>query len=488
MFYTTFYAQSLRSLLSLQIKMSQIRVSSLTNLRGRAYKCLHCRGNNPCIGEKRRVEAHVYKTHVPLESSPFYCKLCMFRCTAQDDLERHVQNFNPHRERAAQQGDDFNVEGCLMKSANPYYVTSADMVCLSIEESEKIWQKRKKSTSKLDLPPRTATAPAPLNSPPPIQRQIGTPVQDENIWDTIMGPSQYSSNMTLTPPSIGLHTPPSTITDPNQIPVQPVVPTTVPSSVLPGHSVYTSEPSALVQHPFEATSSVSLPAISTLISSSVTSTPTPRTTHTVVAAATPVLTSTYSPVSPFISTCAELSYPTATLTPSATLPTTLPLIPTSTSLSQQASASRPGYLLPRAAISIPHQPVPVDLLSSPYLTYNPQYPAMDPSSYIPTPIVTATATKPIVRSAAQQTDSSEFSSTVSSADLVAAVNDLNKTLHQSMSTISKALENHNLILGAINLQIKNYVRMGEESRKRRYEDEHNEKEKYKEPKNKKHRK
>ena len=57
-----------------------------------------------------------------------------------------------------------------------------------------------------------------------------------------------------------------------------------------------------------------------------------------------------------------------------------------------------------------------------------------------------------------------------------------------MATISKALENHNLILGAIHQQIKNYVRMGEETRKRRYDEEPKEKEKYKEPKSKKHRK
>ena len=53
--------------------MAQIRASSLTNLRGRAYKSLHCQGPNSCIGEKRRVESHVYKIHIPLERSPFYC-------------------------------------------------------------------------------------------------------------------------------------------------------------------------------------------------------------------------------------------------------------------------------------------------------------------------------------------------------------------------------------------------------------------------------
>lgn len=469
--------------------MSQIRVSSLTNLRGRAYKCLHCRGTNPCIGEKRRVEAHVYKTHVPLESSPFYCKLCMFRCTAQEDLERHVQNFNPHRERAAQQGEEFNVEDCLMRSANPFYVTSADMACLSIEESETIWQKRRKSASKLDLPVKPASVPAPLKSPPSVHRQIGTPLQDENIWDTIMGPSQYSSHMTLTPPSVGLHSPASTLAHVD-VPIQPVVPTTLPPSVLPVHRVCTSASSSIVQQPIDATTNVSLPAIGTLISSSVMSAPTA--THSIAVAPTPVLTSIYSPVSPFIiSTCAELPQLRATITPSVTLSPSLPFIPGTSTLTQPL-ASRSDYQLQQAMIPAPTPAVTVDMFSSPSFmnSYNPQYPGIDQISYTPTPIVTSSATKQTAQhqSKAQQTDSTVHSSTNSSADLVAAVNDLNKTFHSSMATISKALENHNLILGAIHQQIKNYVRMGEDTHKRRYDEEPKEKEKYKEPKSKKHRK
>lgn len=49
------------SLFFFSSKMSQIRAKSLTNIKGRAYKFLHCRGANPCIGEKRRIEAHIYK-------------------------------------------------------------------------------------------------------------------------------------------------------------------------------------------------------------------------------------------------------------------------------------------------------------------------------------------------------------------------------------------------------------------------------------------
>ena len=270
-----------------------------------------------------------------------------------------------------------------------------------------------------------------------------------------MGPSQYSSHMTLTPPSVGLHSPASTLTHAD-VPVQPVVPTTLPPSVLPGHRVCTSASSAIVQQPIDATTNVSLPAISTLISSSVMSVPRP--THSTTVVSTPVLTSIYSPVSPFIiSTCAELPQLRATITPSVTLSPSLPFIPGTSTLTQPL-ASGSDYHLQQAAVPAPQPSVTVDMFSSPTFmnTYNPNYPGINQISYTPTLIVTSSAIKQTVQhqSKAQQTDSPVHSPTNSSVDLVAAVNDLNKTVHSSMATISKALENHNLILGAIHQQIK----------------------------------
>ena len=69
------------------------------------------------------MESHVYKTHIPLERLPFYCKLCIFRCTTQEDLERHVQNFGPHKTRENEYREmykdtDFDIEKSLLKSNN----------------------------------------------------------------------------------------------------------------------------------------------------------------------------------------------------------------------------------------------------------------------------------------------------------------------------------------------------------------------------------
>lgn len=198
--------------------MSQIRAKSLTNIRGRAYKCLHCRGANPCIGEKKRIESHIYKNHISLEKSPFYCKLCMFRCTEQEDLERHVLTFKAHRDRAANQPDDFDEEENLLKSDDPYYITQKDMVCLSVEESEKVWERRKKFYSAT-----TSPVSPPFPSPPAVLRQLGTPTQDENVWDSIMGPAQYSVGMSLSPPSLPLRQTSASmpVTTATQMPLSP---------------------------------------------------------------------------------------------------------------------------------------------------------------------------------------------------------------------------------------------------------------------------
>ena len=133
--------------------------------------------------------------------------------------------------------------------------------------------------------------PVPLSSSHSIHRNLETPIQDENIWDTIMEPSHYSSHMTLTAPPRGLQKPVSTWT---------------PARIL-------------AQHAADVTSSSLLPSISTLISSSAMSVPRPIT--SVVIASSINLPSVYSPVSPFvIATCAELPPPTAKLSLQATLP------------------------------------------------------------------------------------------------------------------------------------------------------------------------
>ena len=112
---------------------------------------------------KEWIESHIYEKHISLEKSPFYCKLCMFRCTEQEDLERHARTFKAHRDRAANQPDDFDEEENLLKSDDPYYITQKDMVCLSVEESEKVLERRKKFYS-ATTSPVSPPLPSPLPS------------------------------------------------------------------------------------------------------------------------------------------------------------------------------------------------------------------------------------------------------------------------------------------------------------------------------------
>ncbi|KAH3806547.1 hypothetical protein DPMN_134870 [Dreissena polymorpha] len=54
----------------------------------RQFTCLHCvRTGTICVTEKYRMAVHIYKHNVTLDQSPFYCTLCMFRCTTKEALQ-----------------------------------------------------------------------------------------------------------------------------------------------------------------------------------------------------------------------------------------------------------------------------------------------------------------------------------------------------------------------------------------------------------------
>ena len=418
--------------------MSQIRASSLTNLRGRAYKCLHCQGPNPCIGEKRRVESHVYKIHIPLERSPFYCKLCTFRCTAQEDLEKHIKNFGPHSAREKEYREqhkdfEFDILEFLLVSPNPYYITATDMHCLSVEESEQVWQERRRqvrSTAAI-----AGTNSAQLNTPPLIQRQVGTPVRDENIWDLMMGPEQYSSNMTITPSRTGIQTiapyqlPPVTMA-PNslQIPMYNV-PTTLANPALPS-----------LNRGLQTTTS-------TILSS-------------------PVLPSGFHSLFGNINipSASSLNGPVSQGVPPMTL--TQPIV--SASVSQTLVNTPPSEM--------------TSVTTSPNVAgaYSPHNP-----SYTPTPIVKSKVVK-VSKAVNNESQTEAVEETCNGNNVANALNDLNKTLHTAITGISKAIENQTLLLGAIHQQIKTFVRSAEDDRKKRErEDDEEELRKVKAKKHKK---
>ena len=64
------------------------------------YKCRVC-GK---LDRRQRLVGHLLKTHISFDQVPYYCNLCNFRCTAKEDLARHVTNYKRHREEVGRFG------------------------------------------------------------------------------------------------------------------------------------------------------------------------------------------------------------------------------------------------------------------------------------------------------------------------------------------------------------------------------------------------
>ncbi|MCG8047847.1 MAG: hypothetical protein N0E48_19855, partial [Candidatus Thiodiazotropha endolucinida] len=102
---------------------------------GRAYQCLRClKDHKEVIAEKYRLEDHIRKCHLSLDQLPFYCSLCLFRCTEKTQLEDHVTKYRLH----AQILREKNVPDSpyyLKENLTPYIIGKDDYVKLSQEES-----------------------------------------------------------------------------------------------------------------------------------------------------------------------------------------------------------------------------------------------------------------------------------------------------------------------------------------------------------------
>lgn len=70
------------------------------------------------VGERYRVVDHVMKHHMALDQTPFYCKLCMFRCTTLDQLDRHVTSYKRHVTMAAMPEYQGDASRYLVRNSN----------------------------------------------------------------------------------------------------------------------------------------------------------------------------------------------------------------------------------------------------------------------------------------------------------------------------------------------------------------------------------
>lgn len=71
------------------------------------FACKQCGGVGASyVEEWYQVTDHVMKHHMALDQTQFYyCKLCMFRCTTLDQLDRHVTSYKRHVTKAEYQDD-----------------------------------------------------------------------------------------------------------------------------------------------------------------------------------------------------------------------------------------------------------------------------------------------------------------------------------------------------------------------------------------------
>ncbi|KAH3710689.1 hypothetical protein DPMN_070181 [Dreissena polymorpha] len=58
---------------------------------------------------------HIYKHHVALDDCPFYCTLCMFRCTTKEALQKHVTNYTKHTALAGNNNDQTPIQSLFQK-------------------------------------------------------------------------------------------------------------------------------------------------------------------------------------------------------------------------------------------------------------------------------------------------------------------------------------------------------------------------------------
>ena len=175
---------------------------------GRAYQCRHClRSGKEYIQEKQRVEDHIRKTHLAPDQLPFYCTLCLFRCTRRDDLLKH------YRCHAARLIDDSGNKipdspQYLVANQDPYVIGQQDYLVLSKEDSEAYFQQRWEAK-------RAASGTGDLLAL--AVQELGTP---ESFQDLMVNPGQTVNQV----PTISMQQVPSTSC------IEPALPAQLPIS------------------------------------------------------------------------------------------------------------------------------------------------------------------------------------------------------------------------------------------------------------------
>ena len=146
---------------------------------GRAYQCLACYYNNGkvYVNEKLKVEDHIYKTHVRPDEIPFYCPLCHFHCQREDQLQHHIENYQPHKKIVDEKGYPDKGRSFLMRSTKPHVIGPLHYLRYEPAESLQHWLRVMKvnqaSSTRTHVTSTTATPLTATSRSPSCSSSVG---------------------------------------------------------------------------------------------------------------------------------------------------------------------------------------------------------------------------------------------------------------------------------------------------------------------------
>ena len=109
------------------------------------------------VKRRDRLVAHILKYHVPLDRAPYSCSLCLFKATDWKKLQRHIDDYPPHKSMAEKRGIIDNTP-FLSASASPYQISARDMEEVPEDDAASVMSRELSPTSAEQ--PRDTTAAA----------------------------------------------------------------------------------------------------------------------------------------------------------------------------------------------------------------------------------------------------------------------------------------------------------------------------------------
>ena len=115
-----------------------LKSGDLVKRRGYAYMCavLDC----AYTGEKTPCRHHVLRCHRELTEVPAYCRLCSYKAFDENQLERHVKSFGPHKKARSRMDPEIPDSDFFVFNKSPRDIQEGvDYYPQSKEQSQSVW-------------------------------------------------------------------------------------------------------------------------------------------------------------------------------------------------------------------------------------------------------------------------------------------------------------------------------------------------------------